>query len=206
MRTNRERENLREKALHTISKEPNEREKGESGKENLLWLSAKCLWVWVEKFTKIWFLSLPSALTGSLQWEPYAFVQPRPTSPNHPPPSALAGPGMCELCTLARMHYLHPVPSQQEQTHSSEKFTACINSHIANYLCPFILMDKYGITAGLQTAICSPEAYEKNELPSKVTTVRMTITHHLKRSQWGKMLAVKVHIYSYVFYSTIHMH
>lgn len=81
------RENRREKVFRTISEVANKREKWESG--NLPRLYAKCLRVWVEKFTKIWFLSLPSVLTGSLQWEPYASVQPPPISPP-PHPLSLA--------------------------------------------------------------------------------------------------------------------
>lgn len=37
-----------------------------------------------KKYTKIWFLSLPSVLTGSLQWEPYAPVHPLPIRSHWP--------------------------------------------------------------------------------------------------------------------------
>lgn len=82
------------------------------------------------------------------------------TPPFTPSPSALTGPGMCELCRLARMSYLHLLTRQPEQTHNLAKFTARINSHVANNLCPVISINKYG----LQSRVSSPGAYGKERL------------------------------------------
>ncbi len=46
-----------------------------------MWNVCDCGW---KKYTKIWFLSLPSVLTGSLQWEPYASVHPLPIRSHWP--------------------------------------------------------------------------------------------------------------------------
>lgn len=153
----------REKILEKKKlKEPNKRGKV----RNLLWLLAK---MFMSVGGKVYKDLIPVTAICVDRKFTVGAVRLRPTFPQPAPPSALTGPGMCELCTLARMNHLHLVISQQEQTHNLAKFTACINTRIAKYLCLFISMNKYGICAGLQTAKGSPEANEKNELPSKVT-------------------------------------
>lgn len=82
------------------------------------------------------------------------------TPPSTPSPSALTGPGMFELCRLARMSYLHLLTSQPEQTHNLAKFTASINSSVANNLCPVISINKYG----LQSRVSLPGTYGKERL------------------------------------------
>lgn len=93
------------------------------------------------------------------------------TPPSTPSPSALTGPGMFELCRLARMSYLHLVTSQPEQTHNLAKFTASINSHVANNLYPVISINKHG----LQSRVSLPGVHGKERLLRSRLLVKMAI-------------------------------